>query len=166
VFFDRDGVLNELVERDGGFFSPRNVKEFKVVTGASEVIEMVRSKGFLCIVVSNQPDVPRGFLRRSVLDKITQTLVKSVDIDDVQYCLHDDSDECDCRKPAPGLLLRAKEKWNLDLPCSFMVGDTVKDLEAANGAEVKFYLLDRPYNQPIQAENRIDNLRDIIGFLD
>ena len=166
VFFDRDGVLNELVSRDGGFFSPSSVEDFHLVPEAGDVINEIKSKGYLCITVSNQPDVTRGYLRKEVLDKMTQVLMKSNNLDDVLYCLHDDSDECDCRKPAPGLLLQAKVKWNLNLACSLMVGDTIKDLEAAKEADVEFCLLDRSYNRHVQAGNRIDSLRDVIGFLE
>jgi len=166
VFFDRDGVLNELVSRDGGFFSPSSVEDFHLVPEAGDVINEIKSKGYLCITVSNQPDVTRGYLRKEVLDKMTQVLMKSNNLDDVLYCLHDDSDECDCRKPSPGLLLQAKVKWNLNLACSLMVGDTIKDLEAAKEADVEFCLLDRSYNRHVQAGNRIDSLRDVIGFLE
>ena len=165
VFFDRDGVLNELISRNDGFYSPRSVEDFQLVPEAEDVINEIKSEGYLCIVVSNQPDVARGYLERSELDRMTQILSSTLDLDEVFYCLHDYSDNCNCRKPAPGLMLQAKEKWNLELACSLMVGDTVKDLEAANGTDVEFYLLDRPYNRSVQAEKRIVSLRDIIGFL-
>tara|TARA_B100000315_G_C14496287_1_gene550146 strand:+ start:274 stop:786 length:513 start_codon:yes stop_codon:yes gene_type:complete len=165
VFFDRDGVLNELVNRDGGFYSPRAVKDFQLVPEVGDVISKIKSKGYLCITISNQPDVARGHLERLELDRMTQILVTSLDLDDVLYCFHDDSDECDCRKPEPGLLFEGRERWNLDLSLSLMVGDTVKDLEAARAANVRFYLLDCNYNRFLQAENRIESLKDIIGFL-
>ena len=166
VFFDRDGVLNELVSRNGGLYSPRSVEDFQLVPEAEDVINIIKSKGYLCITVSNQPDVARGYLDRSALDKMTQILFTSLDLHDIFYCLHDDIDECDCRKPAPGLLFQAEEKWNIDFACSLMVGDTVKDLEVAQGVDMKFYLLDRTYNQSLQVKNRVTSLRDIIGFLD
>ncbi len=166
VFFDRDGVLNKLVSRDGGFFSPRTVDDFQLIPKAEDVINKIKFEGYLCIVVSNQPDVARGYLDRSELDKMTQILFKSLDLHDIFYCLHDDIDECNCRKPAPGLLFQAEEKWNIDFACSLMVGDTVKDLEVAQGVDMKFYLLDRTYNQSLQVKNRVTSLRDIIGFLD
>jgi D-glycero-D-manno-heptose 1,7-bisphosphate phosphatase len=166
VFFDRDGVLNKLVSRDGGFFSPRTVDDFQLVPKAGDVINEIKSEGYLCIAVSNQPDVARGYLDRSALDKMTQILFTSLDLHDIFYCLHDDIDECGCRKPAPGLLFQAKEKWNIDFTCSLMVGDTVKDLKVAKGVDMKFYLLDRTYNQSLQVKNRVTSLRDIIGFLD
>jgi D-glycero-D-manno-heptose 1,7-bisphosphate phosphatase len=166
VFFDRDGVLNELVSRDGGFFSPRTVEDFQIFPEVMDVMSQIKSKGYLCIIVSNQPDIARGNLEKSELRSMTRILSSTLDLDDVFYCLHDDSDECDCRKPAPGLLLHAHEKWDLDLACSFMVGDTARDFEAAQEAGVEFYLLDRTYNKALQVENRIDSLRDIIGFLE
>ena len=166
IFFDRDGVLNKLIGRNGGFYSPRTVGDFHLITEAGDVIDKIKSKGYLCIIVSNQPDIARGNLEKSELRSMTRILSSTLDLDDVFYCLHDDSDECDCRKPAPGLLLHAHEKWDLDLACSFMVGDTARDFEAAQEAGVEFYLLDRTYNKALQVENRIDSLRDIIGFLE
>jgi phosphoglycolate phosphatase-like HAD superfamily hydrolase len=63
-------------------------------------------------------------------------------------------------------MLQAKEKWNLELACSLMVGDTEKDLEAAERAGVNFFLLDCIYNRSVQTEKRIASLRDIIDFLE
>tara|TARA_B100001964_G_scaffold156831_1_gene172280 strand:- start:724 stop:1245 length:522 start_codon:yes stop_codon:yes gene_type:complete len=166
VFFDRDGVLNELISRNGGFYSPRSVEDFQLVPEAEDVINTIKSEGYLCIAVSNQPDVSRGYLERSELDRMSQVLFSTLDLDDVFYCLHDDSDNCNCRKPAPGLMLQAKEKWNLELACSLMVGDTEKDLEAAERAGVNFFLLDCIYNRSVQTEKRIASLRDIIDFLE
>ena len=165
VFFDRDGVLNELIKRDGSFYSPRCLDDFHLFPLVGDVINKIKSVGYLCIVVSNQPDIARGYLKKSELNSMTRLLSLSLDLDDILYCLHDDLHECGCRKPLPGLLFQAKEKWNLDLSSSFMVGDTIKDLEAANGADVEFCLLDRPYNRSVQAEKRIVSLRDIISFL-
>jgi|TARA_Y100000310_G_C20680091_1_gene815406 D-glycero-D-manno-heptose 1,7-bisphosphate phosphatase len=166
VFFDRDGVLNELISRDGGFYSPRSVEDFQLVPEAEDVINTIKSEGYLCIAVSNQPDVSRGYLERSELNRMTQILSSTLQVDDVFYCRHDDSDECVCRKPAPGLLFQAKEKWNLGLGHSLMVGDTEKDLEAAERAGVNFFLLDCIYNRSVQTEKRIASLRDIIDFLE
>ena len=71
VFFDRDGVINELVFRDGDYYSPRNIGNFQLYNDAEKVIHKIRDKGYLTIIVSNQPDIARGFLKKSVL--IVQT---------------------------------------------------------------------------------------------
>ena len=142
VFFDRDGVLNELVNRAGGYFSPRLSSNFRIILNSIEVTNYTKSKGYLNIVISNQPDVARGYLTEFELDKMTNILIKKLLIDDVFYCLHDD-DMCKCRKPLPGLIIFAKDKWDIDLNKSIMIGDTEKDCFAAKNSKVEFYLLDK-----------------------
>jgi len=165
VFFDRDGVLNKLVEREGGLYSPRDIKRFDLFPDISKVISSVKSKGYLSIVISNQPDVSRGLLKKSDLKKMTNILFDMLQVDDVFYCLHDDPDEEGCRKPAPGLILKAQKRWDIDLNRSLMIGDTEKDLKAAKNAGVKFLLLNRAYNSNIIAKNRIFNLTNVLKYL-
>ena len=165
VFFDRDGVLNKLIYRDGNYYSPRNIKNFVLYNDAEKVTHAVREKGYLSIVISNQPDIARGNIKKSLLNKMTKTLLNELIIDDIFYCIHDDSDLCTCRKPAPGLLVQASKKWNIDLQKSYMVGDTWKDAGAAKNANVKFLLLDREYNLDCDSIIRINNLRDTINYI-
>lgn len=165
VFFDRDGVLNNLVFRDGKYYSPRNINKFKLFNDAEEVIYTIRDKGYLAIIVSNQPDIARGYLKKSVLDEMTKLLFDKLSVDDVFYCMHDDPDVEECRKPAPGLIIKAQKKWGIDLNQSLMVGDTEKDQGAAKNAGVKFILISRSYNDHINTSNRISKLTDIPLYL-
>ncbi len=165
IFFDRDGVLNELIQRDGGFYSPQSFDQFKIYDNAKNIINELKQRGFLSIIVSNQPDIARGCLNKIELDKMTKVLFNELMIDDIFYCTHDDSDLCDCRKPAPGLLIQAAEKWKIDLQKSFMVGDTWKDAEAAKNANVNFLLLNRDYNLDCDSPNRINCLEDIFNYI-
>ena len=166
VFFDRDGVINELVQRDGGLFSPQTFDQFNIVRNTKVVINKLKKMGFLTIVISNQPDISRGTLKKTELDKITNILLNELMIDDVFYCPHDDSDLCNCRKPAPGLIIQAADKWNIDLQNSYMVGDTWKDAEAAKNANVNFFLLDREYNLDFDSPNRINYIKDIFNLME
>ena len=75
IFFDRDGVLNELIKRDGGNYSPREFSKFKIIPNSIEVTNYTKSKGYLNIVISNQPDVARGYLTKFDLDKMTKILL-------------------------------------------------------------------------------------------
>ena len=165
VFFDRDGVLNELVARDGGYYSPRDPSNFTIVSNAIEVTKQVSSLGYLNIVISNQPDVARGYLDITVLQNMTSQLYDELTIDDVFYCIHDDADSCNCRKPAPGLFMQATDKWNIDLQRSYMIGDTWKDHEAANNINIEFLLLDREYNADCDAHNRIGELEAVFNYI-
>lgn len=165
VFFDRDGVLNELVNRDGGQFSPQEFAQFIIVDAAKIVINKLKKYGFLIIVVSNQPDISRKSLKKIDLDKMTKILYDELMIDDVFYCTHDDSDFCSCRKPAPGLLVQAAEKWNIDLHKSYLLGDTWKDAEAAENAGVNFFLLNKDYNLNYDSPKRLNLLEEIFNFI-
>ena len=140
VFFDRDGVLNELIKRDDGYYSPREFSKFKIIPNSIEVTNYTKSRGYLNIVISNQPDVARGYLKKIDLDNMTKTLFSKLTIDDVFYCLHDNQDMCKCRKPLPGLILFAKEKWDIDLNKSIMIGDTKKDYQLSKRIWLKVYL--------------------------
>ncbi len=164
IFFDRDGVLNELIKRDGGNYSPREFSKFKIIPNSIEVTNYTKSKGYLNIVISNQPDVARGYLTKFDLDKMTKMLLNKLAIDDVFYCKHDDN-ECDCRKPLPGLIFSAQNKWNIDLTKSVMVGDTERDYYAAKNAEIPFYLVNQSYNSDLNNVNRIMNISDIKSIL-
>ena len=130
-----------LIQRDGGFYSPQSFDQFIILDSAVGIIKNVKKLGYLCVVISNQPDISRGYLKQTELDKMTDVLYKELYIDDVFYCTHDDSDKCNSRKPAPGLLLQAADKWNINLDKSYMIGDTLKDVEAAKCANVKYFLL-------------------------
>ena len=164
IFFDRDGVLNELIQRDGGFYSPQSFDQFIILDSAVGIIKNVKKLGYLCVVISNQPDISRGYLKQTELDKMTDVLYKELYIDDVFYCFHAEK-MCDCRKPLPGLIYSAQSKWNIDLTKSVMVGDTEKDSGAARNAGVKFYLLDHIYNINIEATNRIKKLQSILPLI-
>jgi D-glycero-D-manno-heptose 1,7-bisphosphate phosphatase len=166
IFFDRDGVLNQLVNRDQGEYSPQKFIDFKIFDNAKKITEYTSSLGFLNIVISNQPDVSRGTLKINELEKMTADLYKKLVIDDVFYCKHDDSDDCNCRKPLPGLIFIAATKWDIDLSKSYFIGDTWKDISAAKNANINFFLLDRPYNKDFDCDSRIKSLQDIFQFIE
>lgn len=161
IFLDRDGVINELVERDGGYYSPIDFSEFKFKNGIAEFLKSLKNLGYLLIVVSNQPDIAREKMRKSELEKMTRYMYCHLPIDDIYYCLHDDPCDAGCRKPAPGMIIDAKNKWNIRIEKSFMIGDTWKDIEAAKNAKVRFVLLDSQHNKDIKNVERIN----MINFL-
>ena len=166
IFFDRDGVLNELVSRDGSFYSPQTFKDFHIVDEAKEVVNRVHSMGYLAIVISNQPDICRGRLKQSVLDKMTAVLIDKLNIDDVFYCTHDDHNDTGCRKPAPGLFFTAQKKYNINFNESFMIGDTWKDVEAAKNAGIAAtILLDTEYNKDLKEVIRVKKLLEVIPII-
>ena len=165
VFLDRDGVLNRIVMRDGLPCSPRSLDEFAWEEGAAGVVERLKREGFLTVVVTNQPDIARGKMEKGVLNTMTERLYRELNVDEVRVCCHDDGDLCHCRKPKPGMILDAVEKWDIGLGCSFMVGDNWKDMEAGRSAGCDTILLDRVYNQGVVCDYRVAGLREAVGII-
>ncbi len=144
VFLDRDGVLNRAFPGDDGkTHPPRSPEELEILPGVMEACDALRRAGFVLIVVSNQPDVARGQQRREVVETINSVLRRQVPIDDIRVCYHDNPDQCECRKPRPGLLLDAAREWGVDLASSVMVGDRWADIEAGWLAGCRTVLVDR-----------------------
>lgn len=135
VFLDRDGVLNELVMREGKAVSPRNLADFRMVRGAGASVARLRDAGFRVFVVTNQPDIARGHMDRATLDRMLDVIRAEVKPDEVAVCTHDDGEGCACRKPKPGMLYELSERWGVDLGRSVMVGDTWRDMQAGRAAK-------------------------------
>ncbi len=160
VFLDRDGVINKVTMRNGEPHSPRTREEFVLNEEAADVVQLLKSGGFLTIVITNQPDIARGRLRREDLDWMLDQVRQRCRVDDILVCPHDDGDACSCRKPLPGMILNGVQKWGIDLVQSFMIGDTWKDRAAARAAGCRFILIDAPYNQNVECDLRVAGLRD------
>jgi len=160
VFFDRDGVINKVILRDGKPFSPRKLEEFVLNDGIREAVSGLKGRGFKVIVVSNQPDLARGEISQDLLDRMTQRMTLEIPFDDIYICPHDDHHQCSCRKPKPGMLLEASKKWKIDLPSSYFIGDTWKDMEAGKAAGCKTILLDAIYNQGVSCDFRVKSLTE------
>ncbi|MCL4465930.1 MAG: HAD-IIIA family hydrolase [Chloroflexi bacterium] len=145
VFLDRDGVLNRAVVREGKPYPPAGLDELQILPGTMEALEALAAAGYLLVGITNQPDVARGTQRREVVEAINRALLADLPLVDILVCYHDDWDECDCRKPKPGLLLEAAAHHSLDLPSSFLIGDRWKDMEAGRRAGCRTVLIDYGY---------------------
>jgi D-glycero-D-manno-heptose 1,7-bisphosphate phosphatase len=168
VFFDRDGVLNKAAVRDGRPYPPASVDELEIVWGASAAVRKLRDLGFLIVVVTNQPDVGRGTQTRAEVEKMNAAIGRSIAIDDFLVCYHDDGDGCDCRKPAPGLLLRAAAQHEIELASSYMVGDRWRDVEAGSRAGCKTILIDFGYRERSPAKDpdaRVKSLDQAVDWI-
>jgi D-glycero-D-manno-heptose 1,7-bisphosphate phosphatase len=147
VFLDRDGVLNEVVLKNGHPHSPMSPDQISFCSGAASACADLKQAGYLLIIVTNQPDVARGIQTRQMVERINEEVVRRLKIDDVRTCFHDDVDNCTCRKPKPGLLLEAANDWDIDLTTSFLVGDRSKDIGAGLSAGCMTFLINTPYNE-------------------
>lgn len=144
IFLDRDGTINKYV----GFL--RNIDDFELLPGVSDAIRMINASGYLAIVVTNQPVIARGEVTFEELDNIhckMETLLgkDGAYIDGLYFCPHHPHKgyegeipelkiDCDCRKPKPGMLVKAAEDLNIDLKASYMIGDSDSDVQAGEAA--------------------------------
>ena len=168
VFLDRDGVITKALVREGKPYAPTDLSQLELAQEASKALLRLKQRGFLLIVVTNQPDVARGLTRLEMVAAMHEKLATQVPVDDFFVCYHDDADCCACRKPSPGLLLQAAEKHGIDLERSFMIGDRWRDVEAGQRAGCRTIMLDRGYRerQPAQAPNlRASSLTEAIDWI-
>jgi D-glycero-D-manno-heptose 1,7-bisphosphate phosphatase len=147
VFLDRDGVLNGSVLIEGRPHPPESLAQAKLLPGVAEACRMLRDAGLLLICVTNQPDIRRKTLSEFAVNEINDWLKTTLELTDVRVCPHDDSDDCACRKPRPGLLLMAAADHDVDLTKSVMVGDRWRDVSAARNAGCVAIFIDHHYDE-------------------
>lgn len=165
VFLDRDGVINKVIIKNGKHFSPKNFEEFEFVENIQQAVKRLKDQGYLILVATNQPDIARKKLDPTELEKMTQAIRNNLDVDEIFICLHDDDDQCDCRKPKPGMIFNGAKKFDVDLEKSFFIGDTRKDMQAAKAANCKSILIDAIYNQDVDCFKRVKNIIQAVDFI-
>jgi len=160
---DRDGVLNE--DRDDYV---KSIEEMRVVPGAGRALKRLRDAGYLCVLITNQSPVGRGIFTREWLAAMHEWLLDQLraeggGLDDIEYCPHRPDERCDCRKPRPGMLLRAIAKHGVDPRRSFMVGDKESDVAAGKAAGVRTIRILTPDEDDAtcsQADWKVRSLRE------
>ncbi len=151
VFLDRDGVLNRTLEREGKPYPPTALDELEILPGVPEACTLLKKAGFLLVVATNQPDVGRGTLRQEVVEELNAHLCRLLPIDRVEVCYHPGGAvECDCRKPKPGMLLRAARDLDIDLARSWMIGDRWRDIDCGHAAGCRTVFIDRGYAEALR----------------
>lgn len=151
VFLDRDGVINENVK------DLNTPEKFNMLDGVGKAIKLVNDSNFLAIITTNQPIISKGFLSFDVLDEIHQKMKRGLEregahVDAVYVCPHHPEKgfdgeiaelkiDCDCRKPKPGLILKAIREYNIDKTQSWIVGDSMSDIVAGRSAGIKTILV-------------------------
>lgn len=155
VFLDRDGVINKLVfyPEFGIIDSPMNLTQYRLVPGAAEAIRNFNRLGLKVIVVSNQPGIAKGKMSEKMFEKIRLKMKNLLEkngahVDGEYYCLHHPKArrhefrvKCDCRKPKPGLILKAAKDLGLDTSKCYMVGDGLTDIKAGTAVGCKSILI-------------------------
>jgi len=152
VFLDRDGVINRTLVRDGKPYPPSSLAEFEILPGVAEACVKLKQAGFLLVVATNQPDVGRGTISQKLVESLHEHMRRQAPLDRVEVCYHpgQGGSECDCRKPKPGMLLRAARELNIDLKRSFMVGDRWRDIDCGHAAGCTTILVDYGYDEPLR----------------
>ena len=147
IFLDRDGTINEEI----GYMA--RLDKLKLIPGAAEAIRLINASGMKTVVVTNQSGIARGIFTESFVVETHAQLremlrAEGAMIDAFYFCPHhptagwgDYLQECECRKPAPGLLLRAAAELQLDPARSYMVGDTLNDMTAGGNAGAQCILV-------------------------
>lgn len=172
AFLDRDGVINH----DFGYID--SWKRFSFIDGIEIVLKELIERGFTLFVVTNQSGIARGYFTEETLQKIHHKMIislniKGIEIKDIFYCPHHPngsvekfSIDCSCRKPSPGLIFQAKQKHDIDLASSILIGDKLSDVRAGELAGVSklFFLSENPF---ISSKNvlRIKTIHEVWRFL-
>lgn len=179
VFLDRDGTVNVDVHH------LRRAEDLRLIPGAGEAIARLNAAGYVVVVVTNQSVVARGLASEADLARIhaelrRQLVAYDAILDGIYHCPHhpdygDPPMVCDCRKPAPGMLLRAAVEHGIDLGCSIMVGDSETDLQAGWAAGCRCALVRTGYgaqtfsNADAETRSRIGyvgrDLADVVGWI-
>jgi D-glycero-D-manno-heptose 1,7-bisphosphate phosphatase len=161
AFLDRDGVIN----KDFGYVY--KIKDFEFTDGCIDALKRLNDLGYQFIIVTNQSGIGRGYYSQQDYEDLTtwyleQLQQENINILDVFYCPHSPEDNCDCRKPKPGLFFQAKEKFPaINFSESLMFGDKDSDIEAAKAAGVsQFFLVKAPetFNSVVKNYLKIENL--------
>jgi D-glycero-D-manno-heptose 1,7-bisphosphate phosphatase len=152
VFLDRDGVINRSVVRDGLPYPPATVEEFDIYEDVAAGCARLKAAGFLLVVATNQPDVGRGTQSRALVEAMHAVMLAALPIDRVEVCYHPggSASACDCRKPAPGMLLQAADALGIDLPASYMIGDRWRDIDCGHAAGCATILIERGYRETLR----------------
>lgn len=137
VLLDRDGVIN----RDSDEFI-KSPEQWLPIEGSLEAIALLNAHGYQVIVVTNQSGVSRGLLDEAMLEKIHAKMRRLVSekggkIDAIYFCPHGPDDGCNCRKPKPGLLKAFASDFHADLTTVTVIGDSLRDLQAAEAVGAK-----------------------------
>lgn len=155
VFLDRDGVINEIVyfPELGLLDSPLNPRQFKLLPNVAKAVKIFNKLGLKVVIASNQPAIAKGKITKELFEKISLKMIRDLKrggahIDAEYYCFHHPAAKyaryrvrCRCRKPEPGLLLKAAKDIGIDLSKSFLVGDSLTDIEAGGAAGCKTFLI-------------------------
>lgn len=143
IFLDRDGVINK--RRDDYV---KTIDEFVLLPNVAESIKKLNQMGFLIIILTNQSAINRGIITEEQLNQIHTYMIQELKkssciITKIYFCPHRPDENCDCRKPKPGLIKKAIKEFDADIDNSWLIGDSDTDLESANSIGVRAIKIDK-----------------------
>lgn len=155
VFFDRDGVVNEIIyhQEIGIIDTPFTAEQFNLLPDVAEVLNILHDMKLKLVLVSNQPGIAKNHYTPEIFNEIRNKMRNELSkygtgFDREYYCLHHPDAKnikykliCECRKPKPGMLYKAAKELNIDLEKSWMVGDSITDIKAGKSAGCKTILI-------------------------
>jgi D-glycero-D-manno-heptose 1,7-bisphosphate phosphatase len=164
IFLDRDGIINDVILRNAKVESPRRFSEFNIRHEFADFYNKIADGNYNLFVISNQPEIARRNMDIKELERMTDQLNASFGFKEISYCTHDDSDNCDCRKPKPGMITSLLNKHNLEKEDSIIIGDSSKDINAGKNAGIKTVILQTDYNREsnIEADFTVNSLSEIL----
>ena len=157
IFLDRDGVINKEINY------LHKIEDFEFIDGIFDACLHFQSLGYKIIIITNQSGISRGYYSEIDYEKVTQWMLgqfkqKNINILDIFHCPHGPDSTCDCRKPKPGMFLKAKDKHNTDMEKSWLIGDKEVDVIAANTAGIENTIL-------VRSGHRIDESNSNARFI-
>lgn len=154
VFLDRDGVLSRPIVRDRRPYAPSALEDFELYDDAAQGCALLKGENFLLVVVTNQPDVGRGQVEPAIVQAMHRKLRADLPaIDRIEVCYHAGKrhgQPCDCRKPKPGMILRAARELSINLAASYLIGDRWRDIDCARAAGCRAIFIERGYNEALR----------------
>jgi D-glycero-D-manno-heptose 1,7-bisphosphate phosphatase len=157
IFLDRDGVIN----KDTGYI--HKIQDFEFIDGVFEACQYFQSIDYKIIIITNQSGIGRGYYSENDFEKINNWMLnefeqKGISILDVFHCPHLPSSKCNCRKPKPGMILKAQSKYNIDMNNSWLIGDKEDDIIAANNAGIYKTIL-------VKSENKTNEIKSNTKYI-
>lgn len=151
VFLDRDGVINHLIERkDGSITSPWSVDEFRFLPNVKDAVDNIKKMGFMVLVVTNQPAIEEGFMRKEQLDHINEILLRWLFVDNVYSAFYKDTPNY---KPNNGMIEHFIQTYNIDRNSSYIIGDRWKDIVPGHRSNLKTIFVGTEYIYPYEYRN-------------
>jgi D-glycero-D-manno-heptose 1,7-bisphosphate phosphatase len=171
VFLDRDGVLNRPVVRNGRPHPPSRVEHFELYDDVADGCARLKAAEFVLVVITNQPDVGRGTQSRQAVEAMHAKMQFALPwLERIEICYHAGErhgEPCDCRKPRPGMILRAAAELKIDLCASYVIGDRWRDINCARAAGCRAIFIERGFEESLREapDFTVANFGDAVNAL-